>query len=213
MSLQTLLNPSNDIQRIVVAVIETLIRSGFVPCDNVSGEPLYFKDSSGGISLHVVPEGFLSSNTEMYQLNFLPGPLTLKLLVVGSKLAVHAALAFDVASVNIDLNTPLADVSTRIRSGLLPYLRGSTATATTEDAFSRQPRPRVGRLPPDDPLRILPGHTPDGGDLIGPHNPIFGDPRYDPIGPGNIGEPDFDHQLPGPFGPPRQPRRPNFPFR
>ena len=213
MSLQALLNPRDDCQKVIGVVIQTMIESGFVPCDFETGLPTYTQSNSGSVSLQIVPEGFFANTSDVYQLKFLPGPTTLKLLIVGNKLALHAVCQDEVTSLNIDLNTPVTGVTERVRSGLIPYLKGSTSNLNTRDDYDRQQRPRAGRLPPDDPLRILPGHTPDGGDLVGPHNPIFGDPRFDPIGPGNIGEPDYDHQLPGPFGAPRQPRRPNFPFR
>lgn len=51
-----------------------------------------------------------------------------------------------------------------------------------------------------------------GGELVGPNDPMFTggrqrepqpfDPRFDPIGPGYIGEPNHDHFAPPPFGVP-----------
>jgi hypothetical protein len=70
------------------------------------------------------------------------------------------------------------------------------------------PPPRPSGLFGEDPMRLLPGHTPEGGDQVGPHHPMFGDPHYDPLGPGNVGEPDYDHEVPQPFGQRPRPRGP-----
>jgi hypothetical protein len=212
--LQNLLKPSDQTKRQVLNVLATFIESGYIPFDQASTRPHLAMSSTGSVSIDILPSTFLDPTSDVYQINLLPGPLTLKILPVGGKLAVHVASDRDVTSVTIDTNMAYSAVSDRIRSGLISFLTAHPTSgpniSPVDDKILR--RPRVDRLRPDDPLRLLPGHTPEGGDQVGPHHPIFGEPRYDPLGPGNIGEPNYDHQPPGPFGA-RPSRRPNFPFQ
>jgi len=201
-SLQNLLKPSDPTRKLVVDVVSSFLENGYLPCIGTSTTPSLSISSTGSVSLDILPPDFLTASNDVYQLNLVPGPINLKMLPVGNKLAVHVSCDSDVTSVTLEPESPYQAVNERIRLGLLPFVQRPPAIG----------RRRRDPTHPEDPLCWLPGHTPEGGDLVGPHNPIFGEPRYDPIGPGNIGEPDYDHQPPGPFGT-RPPRRPFFPFQ
>jgi len=215
-ALQNLLRPQDGTKRAVVAVVAAFLDSGYIPSITRDRLPILNLTPSGSVSLDILPSDFLSASSDVYQLNLLPGPVNVKIIPLGSKLAIHATAGDDLTSLTIESNLHPADVSVRVTAGLIAHLRrplpetqGINRIPEAQPIFRR---PRLDRPDPDDPLRLLPGHTPEGGDLVGPHHPLFGDPRYDPIGPGNIGEPNFDHQPPGPFGQ-RPSRRPNFPFQ
>ena len=112
----------------------------------------------------------------------------------------------------VDTSAAIADTRSLVLTTVCQQQETQEQTRRHIVVASNNPS-RTGVLPwrPEDPLHFLPGHTPEGGDQVGPRHPIFGDPRYDPLGPGNVGEPDYDHEVPPPFGQPVRPRGPARP--
>lgn len=151
------------------------------------------------------------------------GETEVKCIAVGEgRLMIHATNGNDLFSSEIGI--PLSSVETTlgiIRNGIVNPLLGREQPQPPQSRLivsSIPPsQPRRGPSPPGGP-RAPPFGQPMGpGELVGPNHPIFTgegpqggqerpggvrDPRFDPIGPGYIGEPDDDHFPPPPFGRP-----------
>lgn len=211
-SLQSLVNPADDNSKLAVAVHAAMMESGFIPITSGNEEPSLSRDPDGSISLQIASASFLTSQNGVYEFEYLPGPCKLKLVEIGSKMVLHAVIGDDICSVSIARTASPEKMVAQVKSELIPQIHpehrkeriGSKTIEETSVDIRTPSRPSIPIFPYHDPLRYLPGQTPPGGDQVGPSNPMFGQPRFDPLGPGGLGEPDFDHQLPGPFG-----QRPN----
>ena len=155
------------------------------------------------------------------------GDIEVKCVQMGpDRLVVHASEGNQLFTVNVPTSASEQDIVKLVKANLVRPLTGSgpPPVHTQEQGqrayvvSDRPPEDRRGFSPP----RAPPFGTPLGpGELVGPNHPIFTgehpdrypgnvrDPRYDPLGPGFIGEPDTDHFPPPPFGqPPGGPRPP-----
>ena len=224
----SLSQPRRRAEDIALIVHSTLIANGFVPTCIQSGS-----SQSGHVVL--LPSDWPTDSPNRFTFTYF-GNVEVKCVPVGStRLAVYATDdRGKIFSIHIDYDesVPLdtEKVIAFVKSNLLTVLGGvSTARhpPTSEEerrVFVMDERPSGQRPLGYEPPRGPPFGTPIGpGELVGPEHPIFTgegqtgegrqrgvrDPRFDPIGPGYIGEPDTDHFPPPPFGEPPGGRRPS----
>ena len=215
--------PRRRVEDIALIVHSTLVANGFIPSNIQPGS------QSGHVSL--IPPDWPASSPNLFTFTYFSN-VEVKCVPVGStRLAVHATDdRGKIFSIHIDYNEsgPLetGKIIAFIKSNLLNVLSGSASSRhppTSEEerrvfVVEHPQRPRAF-----EPPRAPPFGTPIGpGELVGPEHPIFTgegqtgegrqrgvrDPRFDPIGPGYIGEPDTDHFPPPPFGEPPGGQRP-----
>ena len=215
------------VEDIALIVHSTLVANGFIPSDIQPGT------QSGHVSL--IPAEWPSSSPNLFTFTYMDN-VEVKCVPVGStRLAVHATdHRGKIFSIHIDYDesVPLdaEKLISFIKSNLLNVLVTADTSTPPHPPTSEEER-RVfvmeqghrGGPPSYEPPRAPPFGTPIGpGELVGPEHPIFTgqgqtgegrqrgvrDPRFDPIGPGYIGEPDTDHFPPPPFGEPPGGRRP-----
>ena len=144
-----------------------------------------------------------------------------------NRLVVHFSDGRSLASLDLRTDMSGTEIINLVKSNLVARISIPPTPVTSERrpsfAVPYQPssqQPERGFSPP----RAPPFGVPVGpGELVGPNHPIFTgetdpsqrqrgglrDPRFDPLGPGHIGEPNNDEFMPPPFGaPPGVPRPP-----
>ena len=210
------------VESLALLLDSTLIANGFIPLTVQSGS------QPGHVEL--IPSDWPSSSPDLFTFSYF-GNVEVKCVPVGSsRLAVHAtdnrgkifSINLDIQeSVPIDPETVIKFVKANLLNVLVGTKQHPPSTEEERRTFvvEERHRPSSGYEPPRAPLF----GTPIGpGELVGPEHPIFTgegqtregrqrgvrDPRFDPIGPGYIGEPDTDHFPPPPFGEPPGGRRP-----
>lgn len=215
-ALSASLGSISETEKSVLAVHAVLVANGYIP-KSVS--------SSGNGGINMLPTADWPSSATyngIYVLQYF-NDIEAKCIPIGNnKLMVHATNGNDLFSLEIDI--PIASVDAVIdlvSSSIVRPLQGRSEPQQSQSRLlvtSRPPtEPRRGPSPPGGP-RAPPFGQPIGpGELVGPNHPIFTgegsyggqerpggirDPRFDPIGPGHIGEPDTDHFPPPPFGQP-----------
>jgi hypothetical protein len=178
-----------------IAVTTAFLESGYLP------SPLEFDVADdGSINLKIFKSNEVSGVSEF---TFTPGPMLVKIVSIGDKLVVHAMKQDgNIETIQLPVSMEPEEIHRKVKSELISFFSSkpkppSGILIETEYRNPSQSSRRRGVL--DDPLGYLPGHTPEG-DMVGPYHPMFGEPRYDPIGPGSIGEPNYDHQVPPIFG-------------
>jgi hypothetical protein len=215
----SLSQPCTHVESLALLVHSTLVANGFIPLNIQSGS------FAGQISL--IPSDWHRATPDLFTFSYF-GNVELKCVPVGSaRLAVHATdERGKIYSVNLDFqeSTQLdpETVIKFVKANLLNLLADKTHHPPEEKRrllIVDTHQPRSGYVPPRAPLF----GTPIGpGELVGPEHPLFTgegqtgegrqrgvrDPRFDPLGPGYIGEPDTDHFPPPPFGEPPGGRRP-----
>jgi hypothetical protein len=222
-NLCNLISPSTPIQTHSLAVIATFLDEGYLPDPPM----LTTNEADGSVSIQVIPTelcAFIRGTHEQVQLRLRRGEdqmvtLALRTGAPGSdRLSVEVTMnddrvlrelrISDSSEKNIQASRDLTQAILRSHPSLEPCVYLAEEQQPPYSSIYPPVPPRQGEPWGGEPLRYLPGHTPEGGDQVGPHHPMFGDPRYDPLGPGGIGEPDYDHQVPAPFGQSPQPRGP-----
>jgi hypothetical protein len=194
-----------------------MIANGFVPVSV----------SSTGTGVNLVPSEGWPKNCGIegvYALKYI-GDIDLKCVQVGpDRLMIHASDGKDLYSSELSLpiesTLPIKNHIVRplLAKEFAPHQRPPVEEhqrrifQTGPSEPSSPPPGRGGFQPP----RAPPFGQPIGpGELVGPNHPLFTgegqtherpggvrDPRFDPFGPGYIGEPDTDHFPPPPFGQP-----------
>ena len=199
-SLTEFVSPQDETGQIVLAIHSAFIESGYLPVSPPSNQPVLFRSPDGSVSVQLLPSGALSSPSTVYDFTYTPGPTKLRILPVEREIVAHVSFpGSSVQTISFPLTAKPEDVIDSLKQTMLTQQPAPISHIADPTQQPSSIRPRLPRLPRD-PLGFLPGHTPEGGDQVGPHNPIFGEPRYDPLGPGCVGEPDFDHQVPGLWG-------------
>jgi hypothetical protein len=139
-------------------------------------------------------------------------PVEVKCVVVGGdRFMVHASDSRKIFTASIPLAASIEEMINSIDMNIIRPLHGERRPASLHQPASHRPPLEE----PTRPSQPFPSSNRRSGELVGPNDPIFGgrpenpfDPRFDPIGPGHIGEPDDDHFAPPPFGQPRTSRGP-----
>ena len=206
----------NDSQRTALLVHATCIASGFVPEPILQGE-------NGFIC--VLPSQNWAQDTRgdeiVFTFKYVGGNIVKCVPLTSGKMAVHAAHNGDhQLPASLQVNTSgnnVEQVITLLKANIIRSDRTTTSHAyVATDAAETSQSSRPSTFPRTRPSPMGPG------ELVGPNHPIFTgdtdghqnhpsgirDPRFDPIGPGFIGEPDSDHFPPPPFGQPPSGRRP-----
>lgn len=205
----------NSSQRTALLVHATCIANGFVPEPILPGE--------NGFICVLPSENWLENtrgeNEIVFTFKYIGGKIVKCVPLTSGKMAVHATHNDDpqlISSLQVNTSSDnFNQVVTLLKANILPSDRTTTShvyVATDSPASSHQPA-RPSTFPRSRPIPMGPG------ELVGPNHPIFtgetddhpsgiGDPRFDPIGPGFIGEPDSDHFPPPPFGQPPSGTRP-----
>jgi hypothetical protein len=215
-------------EQAALLVHAVMVSNGHVP-KGIIGD----SDKPGFVQL--IPSAhFMEPTTGVVTFNYMDN-VEVKCIVFGQaqRLAVHASDTKQVYSLNLELpceqdlsEEQIQKIIHLVKGNILSGLNGGHPAVREEQRRTIQThQPPVHPsgsevLPP----RAPPFGTPIGpGELVGPEHPIFTgegqtgegrqrgvrDPRFDPIGPGYIGEPDADHFPPPPFGqPPSGARRP-----
>jgi len=213
-------------QRTALLVHAVMIGNGFVPT-GVSGH--------SGRMVCFIPNWSQDQN-DVFKFLYVDN-VEVKCVVLGDqspRLAVHASTGVEIYSVTVEIpmemgESEITKIVRLVKGNILPGLDVGRGSVPSTDQRTRSQHPRVSEeerrvflMPPERP-RAPPYGTPMGpGELVGPEHPIFTgesqtgegrqrgllDPRYDPIGPGYLGEPDADHFPPPPFGEPPGGRRP-----
>ena len=193
-----------DTDWLALAVHCTLVDMGHLPTVVVGGE-------GGAVSLQLLSPSWREHSGKYYGFDY--HDLTVRCVVVGPRLVVHASTPSD------ELSTADVEIGPRDEGRLSVVklrLEGMRHPCRTLRESRPTPRgdvlrdPRGDGLVPWDPT----GERPRG-ELVGPDDPMFGfgprrgEPRFDPFGPvGGIGQgPDNDE-----WQPPR-PGRPVYPPR
>ena len=203
-------------ERTVLAVHATLISNGYVPSVIPSTVP-------GHVCL-LPSEQWPQATDGVYSFTY-HGGCEMKIVVLREgHLVAHLSDGKALKSLDLSSGMQVEDVVRLVKGNLLTQ---DIKRQPVEEHHRRVyvvPEPagpsRRGFSPP----RAPPFGTPVGpGELVGPNHPIFTgedpegrqrpgglrDPRFDPLGPGFIGEPDNDEFPPPPFGqPPGGPRPP-----
>lgn len=208
-NLSEMLSPAAAKQKQALAIYSAFLDEGYLP------EPLTLTGSNGSIFIQALPKELCS---------FIRGERPDFGVRLGKKHEQREALTIDLSSEDLSpelirvevtlsgvdrivkdlhVSDPLEANVQEVRNLTRQAMRRTHESASLLTEGTSLPSPWGA-----DPLRYLPGHTPEGGDQVGPHHPMFGDPRYDPLGPGGLGEPDYDHQIPPPFGQAPRPRGP-----
>ena len=220
--------PRERAQELALIVHATLVSNGYIPSTIQSGEGI------GHVNL-LPPDWSVQPTANLFTFTYM-GDLEVKCVPVGSRrLAVHASDDRDqIFSINLDFDDSETFVDTEkyinfIKANLLAVLKREQTPPSRHPPPTEQERRVFAMEEPArrplgyEPPRAPPFGTPIGpGELVGPEHPIFTgegqtgegrqrgvrDPRFDPIGPGYLGEPDSDHFPPPPFGEPPGGRRP-----
>ena len=204
-----------------MAVHSVMVANGFFPTA--------LSASSKG-SLYLAPSADWPTGQGLdgvYALKYIGG-VDIKCVQVGSnRLMIHASNGTDLLS--SELSIPLASIESAlaaIKNSIVRPILTRERGAAHHQVEEHQRRVFVSETVPHgrgySPPRAPPFGTPIGpGELVGPSHPIFTgegpeghvrpgglrDPRFDPLGPGYIGEPNTDHFPPPPFGEPPRGRR------
>jgi hypothetical protein len=206
-------------EKSVLAVHATLVSNGFLPSalSSNSERMVNLLPSSPW------PAGHGADG--VYSLRYIGGLEVRCVVVSADRIMIHASRGPDLLSGEIrigDIENIFQAVKQQIVKPLI------SKDFSVEEQRQSLERPPVGSMhAPPQPRGYKPPQapafgTPIGpGELVGPNHPIFTgeeggsqrpggvrDPRYDPLGPGFIGEPDTDHFPPPPFGQPPGGRRP-----
>lgn len=206
-------------QRMVLLVQAAFLANGFVSDSIRAGQ------SSGEIALY--SPDWLNSADEVFASKFIGGCEVKCVSLGSSRIAVHATNNENqVFSVQLDPSDSDAALIDILKNAVVRPLQGKEPVGSQPQQHRAYVLQDTPPGPAGGPGRFQPPHappfgTPMGpGELVGPNHPIFTgepegahsraglrDPRYDPLGPGFIGEPNRDDFPPPPFGEPPGGRR------
>lgn len=200
---------SDPTSQTVLLVQACFVSNGFMPVTLTATE------GPGCLSLTSLEQ----SSEGTFGFHFFPN-FKLKCVPLGHQLAVHATKDDEgLFSVTLPLSDPIdvdALVQLVMANVVAPLMgRKEESRQAEKKSLVISSSSNVIGSSLHRPQRHPTHPTFPGGELVGPNHPIFtgeSDPdnpqfRFDPIGPGHIGEPDTDHFAPPSFGGPR-PRPP-----
>ena len=190
---------ATDSQKTALLVHATCISNGYVPTPIIPGEKGY---------VCLLPEqDWLLREADVFCFNYVGGTTVKCLKLSGNKMAVHFLNESrgEELSLQIDSDGQTHDeVIQLLTSNIIrprPHAHSEERLTTTK-TYPSSSSFRVGEMERAAGRRRT-------GELVGPNHPIFTGnqedeeptgPRFDPIGPAFIGEPDTDHFPPPPFG-------------
>jgi hypothetical protein len=198
-------------EKTVLLVHAILLSNGYVPSAISSSVP-------GHVCL-LPSEQWPQSTDGVYSFSY-HGGIEMKIVVLNEEhLVAHISDGKSIKSLELSSHMQPEDVTRLVKGNLLPQHEVKQHQQVEEHQrrvyqVHEPSRPSErGLSPPRAPLF----GTPVGpGELVGPNHPIFTgedpsdrqrpgglrDPRFDPLGPGFIGEPNNDEFPPPPFGQP-----------